>query len=245
MENMQMRSFNSQGLDEMRKWLSEVRSNPSTLTPYSLAVSDAFTTPIGKPIACSIFDSMAFQTKLSLAAAIDNAVVAAGLDEELLETNQGFWSWLAFVFSEKLIGAKGKVGADALWLFLPGNWMNSYRQKLAPLWLTYRTHRSNTQNLKGVLGIPVNKTGEVFEQMMSRKWIILSPGLMELITKLYFDEASKKLKRGAGGKDAGSARRLTIVLEQLRLTYDIEQLGWEALSKMLPSDFKKFLQVQA
>ncbi|MCS4312017.1 hypothetical protein M2397_002312 [Pseudomonas sp. BIGb0381] len=245
MEDLQMRSFNSEGIDEMRKWLSEVRGNPNTTKPSSLAVSDTFTSPIGKPIASSIFDTAAFQTKLSLAAAIDSAVVAAGLDEELLETNQGFWSWLAFFFSEKLIGAKGKVGADALWLFLPGNWMNSYRQKLAPLWLTYRTHRSNAQNLKGVLGVPVNKTGEVFEQMMSRKWIVLSPGLMELITRLYFDEATEKLKRGAGGKEAGSARRLTIVLEQLRLTYDIEQLGWEALSKMLPNDFRKFLPAQA
>lgn len=241
MEYFQMRSFNSEGMNEMRKWLSEARINPNTTKPGSLAVSDAFSSPIGKPIASSIFDPTAFQTKLSLAAAIDNAVVAAELDEELLETNQGFWSWLAFVFSEKLIGAKGKVGADALWLFLPGNWMNSYRQKLAPLWLIYRTHRSNVQSLKGVLGIPVNKTGELFEQMMSRKWIVLSLGVMELITNLYFDEMTKKLKRGAGGKDAGSARRLAIVLEQLRLTYDIEQLGWEALSKMLPNDFGKFL----
>ncbi|MCY1308590.1 hypothetical protein D9M70_586090 [compost metagenome] len=113
---------------------------------------------------------------------------------------------------------------------------------MAPLWLAYRAHRDNPGCLKAVLGIPVNKTGEVFEQMMARKWIVLSPGIMSLVTKLYFDEEQGKLKKGSGGKDGGAPRRLSTVLDQLGLTYDIEELSWEALADMLPNDFKRFTQ---
>ncbi|MNJ70052.1 hypothetical protein D3C77_664670 [compost metagenome] len=76
---------------------------------------------------------------------------------------------------------------------------------------------------------------------MARKWIVLSPGIMTLVTKLYVDEKQNKLKRGSGGKEAGAPRRLSTVLDQLGLTYDIEELGWEILASMLPNDFKKFI----
>jgi hypothetical protein len=244
MEMLQMRTLNPDGIEQMRIWLGQARQNSSTAVPVELLESTTFTKTFGDPVPAEIFDQEAFATKLSLAEAIDKAIMAGGLDEESLENNQGFWSWLTLRFATQFIGSKGQIGEPALWIYEPGNWRKVYRQKMAPLWLAYRAHRENPECLKAVLGIPVNKTGEVFEQMMARKWIVLSPGIMNLVTKLYFDEEQKKLKKGSGGKDAGAPRRLSTVLDQLGLTYDIEELGSEALAGMLPNDFKKFIPPQ-
>lgn len=241
MEMLQMRSLNTEGLEQMRAWLDLAREHPSSTVPGELLESSVFSEVKGLPVSADIFGAAAFETKLTLAAAIDNAVKAAGLDEESLEGDQGFWSWLTLRFAHRFLGNKGQVGEYALWIYEPGNWRKVYRQKMAPLWLAYRAHRDNPDRLKAVLGIPVNKTGEVFEQTMSRKWIVLSPGIMTLVTKLYFDEEQNKLKRGSGGKDAGAPRRLSTVLDQLGLTYDIEDLSWEALASMLPNDFGRFI----
>lgn len=241
MEMLQMRALNQDGINQMRIWLEQARQNSSTPVPEELLGSTAFTKTCGAPVPESIFDQAAFATKLSLAEAIDKAIIAGGLDEESLENDQGFWSWLTLRFAARFIGGKGQIGESALWIYEPGNWRKVYRQKMAPLWLAYRAHRENPECLTAVLGIPVNKTGEVFEQMMARKWIVLSPGIMTLVTKLYFDEEQKNLKKGSGGKDAGAPRRLSTVLDQLGLTYDIEDLGWKSLASMLPNDFKKFI----
>lgn len=241
MEMIQMRALNPAGIEQMHIWLGQVRQDSSTPIPLELLEGAAFTKAVGRPISAETFGQEAFETKLTLARAIDQAIIASGLNEESLENDKGFWSWLTLKFARSFIGSKGQIGESALWVYEPGNWRKVYRQKMAPLWLAYRAHRENPDCLKAVLGIPVNKTGEVFEQMMARKWVVLSPGIMTLVTKLYFDEEKSALKRGSGGKDAGAPRRLTTVLDQLGLTYDIEELGWEVLADMLPNDFKKFI----
>lgn len=238
---LQMRAFNQSGIEQMRIWLEQARHSSSISIPIELLESNLFTDIRGKQIPSDIFNYDAFNTKLDLAKAIDTAVKAAGLAEESLEADQGFWSWLTLRYANNFIGSKGNVGEYALWIYEPGNWRKVYRQKMAPLWLAYRAHRNNPECLKAVLSIPVNKTGEVFEQMMARKWIVLSPGIMTLVTKLYFDEQEGKLKKGSGGKDKGAPRRLSTVLDQLGLTYDIEKLEWNKLAAMLPNDFKKFM----
>ncbi|MCF5873824.1 hypothetical protein ACET8G_06480 [Aeromonas veronii] len=240
MKTLQMRAFNESGIEQMRIWLEQARHSSSISIPIELLECNEFTDVRGKPISPDIFNHQAFSTKLDLAKAIDIAVKDAGLEEESLESDQGFWSWLTLRYADNFIGNKGNIGEYALWIYEPGNWRKVYRQKMAPLWLAYRAHRNTPECLRAVLGIPVNKTGEVFEQMMARKWIVLSTGIMTLVTKLYFDEQEGKLKKGSGGKDKGAPRRLSTVLEQLGLTYDIEKLEWNKLAAMLPKDFDRF-----
>ncbi|GFM91114.1 hypothetical protein [Pseudomonas cichorii] len=241
MEMLQMRSFKPEGIDQARVWLGEARKAFNGKVTPGLLDSPTFTQPAGSLIPAEIFGPGAFNTKLSLAKALDKAIKTSGLDEKALENDQGFWSWMAIQFADRFVTTKGSFGEDALWVYEYGNWRKVYRHKMAPLWLVYRSHRENPQCLQAVLSIPVNKTGEVFEQMMSRKWIVLSPGIMTLVTKLYFEEQKGILKKGSGGKGEGAARRLSTVLDQLRLTYDIEDLSWDALAEMLPNDFKRFV----
>jgi hypothetical protein len=241
METLQMRAFNSEGLSQVRIWLGNARETLNNGIPAGLLDSAAYSEAKGLPVPAEIFGPAAFDSKLALAEALDQAIKLAGLDERALERDQGFWSWMALQFADKFSNAKGRIGEDALWIYEFGNWRKVYRHKMAPLWLVYRAHRDHPERLKAVLGIPVNKTGEVFEQMMSRQWIVLSPSIMTLVTNLFYEEKNGTLKKGSGGKAGGGARRLSTVLDQLGLTYDIENLSWEALAEMLPNDFRKFI----
>lgn len=242
MELFQMRRFTDEGIDQARIWLANSRQALDSSDTRGMLESTLLTEAKGRPISKEIFGPSAFKDKLALAKALEEAVVASGLNERDFEDDRGFWTWMSINFFKFLVSSKGGVGEDALWIYDPANWRKVYRHKMAPLWLVYRAHKDNPSRLNGVLGISVNKTGEVYEQMMSRKWIVLSPGIMALVTNLYFDEKGKGLKKGSGGKDEGAARRLSTVLDQLRLTYDIEQLNSEVLSRMLPNDFHKFIR---
>jgi hypothetical protein len=63
---------------------------------------------------------------------------------------------------------------------------------------------------------------------------------MVAITTLYFNPAIEKLKVGAAGKGAGSARRVVDVIQQFDLTWDIYGMDSSKFLSLLPSEFDRF-----
>ena len=238
---MQLRRFNDAGISEMEHWLQAASIDPNMDPPCALAESLIHTEYCGRKISDDVFSDDAFESKMTLAIAIGRAIDQAGLDEESLEKDSGFWSWLVFNFVDRFLKKNQRPGDIGLWIYSPNNWRRAYRHKMAGIWEVYRAHRENPDRLKAVLCMDIDATGEIFEQMIASKRHMLSPGVMELVTKLYFSEIEQKQKKGSGGKKGGSPRRLSAVLDQLGQTFDIEELGWEALAEKLPGDFKKFL----
>ena len=84
--------------------------------------------------------------------------------------------------------------------------------------------------------------GDVVEQLASRQEVVTNPGILELATKLYVDSATQRIKRGAGGKSGGSARRLYDVIEQFDLTWDLYASSGDELAAVMPKEFARFLQ---
>jgi hypothetical protein len=93
-----------------------------------------------------------------------------------------------------------------------------------------------------VLCQPLDKPGDVVEQLASRQELITNRGIMELATKLFVDAATQRIKRGAGGKTGGSARRLSDVIEQFDLTWDLYVATSDELVAVMPKEFDKFLK---
>ena len=127
-----------------------------------------------------------------------------------------------------------------MWVPQIRDYRRYYRHLLAGPYRIYRAHRAQPENAWSLLGGPFGSHGEVVEQFASRLEIVTNRGLIESLTTLYWDTATKKLRRGAGGKDAGSARRLADVLQQFDLTWACTALTSPCLLGLLPKEFDKF-----
>jgi hypothetical protein len=91
-----------------------------------------------------------------------------------------------------------------------------------------------------LLGGPLDRPGEIVEQFASRQEIVTNQAVIQSTTDLYWDHASNKPKRGAGGKGAGSPRRLADVLKQFDVTWDLYAMKAGSLTDLLPKEFNKF-----
>ena len=127
-----------------------------------------------------------------------------------------------------------------MWVPQVRDYRRYYRHLLAGPYRMYRAHREAPGDALILLGGPFGSHGEVVEQFASRLEIVTNRGLIQSLTTLYWDTPSKKLRRGAGGKDAGSARRLADVLLQFDLTWDLYSLNSASLLGLLPKEFDKF-----
>lgn len=88
---------------------------------------------------------------------------------------------------------------------------------------------------------PLDSPGDVVEQLASRQELVTNRGIMELATRLYVEPESLRQKRLAGGKGDGSARRLSDIIEQFDLTWDLYAASGEELATVMPKEFSRFL----
>jgi hypothetical protein len=83
---------------------------------------------------------------------------------------------------------------------------------------------------------------DVLDEGARRSLASANRGIMALATRLYVDTATQRVKRGAGGKSGGSARRLSDVIEQFDLTWDLYAAAVEELVAVMPREFERFLR---
>ena len=86
---------------------------------------------------------------------------------------------------------------------------------------------------------------DIVEQFASRQELVTNRVVMELVKTLYLDQESNRPRRGAAGKGKGSARRLTDILNQFDLTWDIHMVKVPDLIGMLPGEFDRFRAAMA
>ncbi len=157
----------------------------------------------------------------------------------------GTWSWFA-LRSLGVLSVEGDskriVKEDARYLLQERDYRKAYRHLLAGPFLLFSAHSNDPTAVRGLLATRLDAPGEVYEQLASRKFLITSRGVVRLATTMYFDESNERLRRGAGGSGAGSPRRFSEVLQQLDLTYDLQDISNERLAVLLPREFARFLK---
>ncbi len=166
----------------------------------------------------------------------------AGAEEKM---DAGAWSWLGLHLFDVLCPPKAgvrKVREDARYLLEAGDYRKAYRHLLAGPFLLMQAHRSDPDAVRGLLATSPDAPGEVYEQLAARKYTVTSRAVVQVATFLYFDLRTGKLKRGAGGSTAGSPRRLSEVLQQFDLTYDLQAISAQRLVGLLPKEFGRFLR---
>lgn len=136
-----------------------------------------------------------------------------------------------------------KVGDIERYNFKPNDFTAYYRHLLAGPFSIY-WHYSTTGIggiCKALLWHKIDSYGDVYEQIASRQSLVQNPVFVDVLNKLYFDEERKKIKPGAGGPKAATARRLVVAIDQLQRTRDFYELeDVPELLKILPKEFDKF-----
>lgn len=82
--------------------------------------------------------------------------------------------------------------------------------------------------------------GEVRGQLTAGQ-DMFTPAFQGAARRLYFDDTTGGLRRGAGGKGAGAARRLRAVRRQLDVTWDLFALDADEIVRLLPPEFARFV----
>lgn len=236
---MNARRLTDAGIERMGAFLDSLTTDdPDGWPPFGLA--DPELTHLVEPEV--EVENRIFVTRWDAGAYLYSVLDNAGLDD--VATDAGLWSWLALFFFDSLCprGPRGrrKPGARARWIPEVANHKRYYRHLLAGPYMIYRAHADEPKRALALLCGPIDRPGDIVEQLAARQELVTNPGLIGAATLLYVDRDTRKPKRGAGGKGPGSPRRLADIYQQFDLTWDLYSLEPEELIGMLPPEFDRF-----
>ncbi|GJQ27720.1 MAG: hypothetical protein HBSAPP02_27520 [Phycisphaerae bacterium] len=235
---MELRRLNEEGIRRMEAFLDSLTTQTTEPYPESLltdpATSDALEVRIE-------VERRSFPRRFELAQYLYQRLSGSGLREP--ERDAGLWAWLALFWFDQLSPAEPdgcrSPGERARWIPRIDSARRYYRHLLLGPYLIYAAHSDHSQRAMCVLCQPLHAPGDVAEQIAARPQLVTSRAIVGTATRLYCD-GDGSLRRGAGGKGTGSARRLGDVIMQLDRTFDLHALDESQLFEMLPHEFDRF-----
>lgn len=226
---MVIRKLNDKGLEEFGGQLFELRAG-------SRAELDlGFLAHSSTSLAFADIDlsNERFATKLEIARYLVDALDLR--NNRAYYYDVGLWSWLAAYYFDlvcPLNNGVRSVKAQARYVLAdPKNWRRYYRHLLA---FPSRLYCDLGDLSVPFLSSPIHIWGDVHEQLAAYQNIATNRGLIGAAIKLYWDETSRKIKRGASSKGRGSARRFSDVIGQFELTYDLNGMQSDEVLQLLP-----------
>ena len=239
MSKANLKSFNAAGIERAHALLDWVASNPTADPDLSFLNDENL---IEEKFGVEFKSKKQFPNRLRLAKYIHEKLSQSEIENH--ERNKGLWVWLSMLYFDQLCppNSKGvrKPGERARWIPDLTSWKRYYRHLIVGPYRIFASHKNEPELLVAILANEPSKSGDLYEQIASRQQLITNRNVVETINRLYFDEDKKKLKRGAGGKDKGGARRLADTLNQFDLTYDLYSVDTETLVSLLPKEFGRF-----
>lgn len=236
---MNLRRFNQEGMSSVDDFLDSLSTASPLPYPESILEDDKKTILIHPNVN---IERYAFENKFLLAEYLSKKIESAGISS--VEKDRGFWVWLALFYFPILCikdsSGKYKPGARPRWVPEVHDYRRYYRHLLAGPYLIFRAHRDNPARAMALLCGKIDRQGDIVEQLASRIDMVANPAIVGAATKLYYDPKKGKAKAGAGSKGAGSPRRLSQVIKQFDLTWDLYGMSPEYFLKLLPQEFDRF-----
>jgi hypothetical protein len=234
-----MKRLNQLGIDRLNEFLDSLIGDASVPVP-SWILEDPETSqklPTRIEISKGTLD-----TRLDAARYLNDLLAGSGIPE--IEKDIGLWAWLSLFFFDQLCptdrSGQRKPGERARWIPATSNFRKYYRHLLAGPYRIFRAHRDDPERALALLCGPLHKPGEIAEQLAARQELVTNKAVVELVTTLYIDRATRKPRRGAASKGPGSARRLSDVLGQFDVSWDLYTMETFDLLAMMPEEFDRF-----
>lgn len=180
---------------------------------------------------------------LSTARELAQSIIGAAGHANVVELlpNTGLWSWLTFVWRSCLfesgVSGRRKLGEKHRWYPSdPNDWRKAQRHLVRMPVLLLHSFGEDADHL--LCGKP-SVLPEIREQLTSQQDMFNRP-FQRVARALYFDDGTGRLKNGAGGKGAGTPRRLAKVRQQFDVTWELEDLDYQEVLAKLPREFDRF-----
>jgi hypothetical protein len=232
-----LRTLNSTGIESFANYLQSLRNGSAAEPPFHLLTDDVTSDPLDVDIPMqqqSFVDGYAFGEYL--------VATLKPLPRSKIAFDHALWSWLSLYHFDQIcpaVDGKRAVLEDAVYV-LPStyNHRRYYRHLVRTPWLAVEENGNCAKVLLKNRGS--GKRSDIFEQLAARQTIFGNKTIIAGAYKLYFDETAGLPKRGAGGKGAGSPRRLVSFIQQIDLTYDLMACTPDQFIGLLPKEFDKF-----
>jgi hypothetical protein len=187
-----------------------------------------------------------FKNRFDLAKYIESLIRSSGLRN--VENDLRFWEALTAFYFDLLCppGKNKKRNVVRREKYVPqADYNRYYKHLLLGPYLVYRAHIDKPERAIGLLCKPIHIVDDLYENIAGRQERVTNSAVVEVATRLYFDTQTGNLKSGAGGKGAGSPRRLAAVLDQFDLTWHLYSATADEIMSILPKEFDKFAKSSA
>lgn len=237
---MQLRRLTDNGIEQFSGYLDQLKADPKLAPPaWLLTDADASERVKGDVEV----EPRTFGTRLEAARYLDGLLSAAEVEQT--ERDAGLWAWLTLLYFDEVcpVGKGGNRKPRERIKYVPAvsDFQKYYRHLLLGPYVVWQAHRNHLEDALCLLLSPVAVLNDIVEQLASRRGWITNRTVVGVATKLYVDDGGSGYKRGAGSKGPGSPRRLSEVLEQFDLTYDLYGMSCQDLLRLLPKEFERFL----
>lgn len=236
----EIRKLNAQGIEKFSKFIEAHQLGQKPPLPYELKRDDQWTIALGRGE--RDIETIDFTSQWTMARDLLDLFKGAGIKAEDREGPE-MWAWLSLVFFEQICpksqGGNWKPGPLNLWV--PSDiWQRFYRHFLAGPFRIYEMHLSKPELTRSLLNAPPRIQTEIYAQIVASQEIAQSEGVLDVVRLLYWNSETDTLKTGHAGKGAGSVRRFARFMNQISLTWDLNDVSGAELFDLLPAEYDRF-----
>ncbi len=234
---MQVRRFNTQGIERFREFLRKARDEPTVSVEWSLLQEPSLTEPMHPTTEVG---PLSFQTKREAAEYLHN--ILRDIPKQALIDDQGLWTWLSLYFFNSICPPRDgerKVRNDYTYIYEPKNPRHFYRHLLFISWRILDVAPIHNRLL---LDQNIAKLDVLTKEATKRLYLTRIPCFFELLEKIYLDPATHRPRRGIVPFNrivpGDLTHRLPTRIRQLEKTYDLHSLTADQLLELLGPEFK-------
>lgn len=133
-----------------------------------------------------------------------------------------------------------KIKEDARYLPMLDLSRRYYRHALVGPFYVYWMYRDSPEQAAAVLCGSLTQLNDEAYRLFVENQLVVMPSAVGVLTKLYYDGTTGRLKPKSKTKKRGSIRRLATFLTRFARTLDLDVIPVERLISILPSEFNRW-----
>lgn len=234
-----VRILNDAGMHRFREYLAAAKTSPSMVPPSDILEDGKFSEPFAPLVEV---ETREFENAYDFGAYLNT--VFADCEPREISRNHALWSWLALFFFDAITKSNSsgtrKILEEAVYVLDERfSFRRYYRHLVRTPWLAVHKHGEVAKVL--LIAAAGGSRTEMGEQLGAYPDLFGSENIIAAAYRMYFDVDAQKPKRGTSGKLGGTPRRLTTVVRQLQLTYDLNDCPVDEFLGLLPREFSRWL----